>query len=111
MSSIHSPQEKKRKAYDCDHRSPGKYDKQFRKSWPRKKRLVNRSDRRIAKSALGGSLDPEVAELKTDKASPKTLKKWNLASVRDTVVRKLANRTSRQGGKARRKVRNANPAG
>jgi len=36
VSSVHTPREKKRLAYERDHYAKGKYDKAFRKGWYRK---------------------------------------------------------------------------
>jgi hypothetical protein len=49
MSSVHSPQQKKRLSYERDHYAKGaKSDKGFRKTWPRKKRKANRAFRHAA---------------------------------------------------------------
>ena len=48
MSRFKTPPEKKRAAYDHDHRTAMEAPHAFRKNWPRKKARINRGRRRAA---------------------------------------------------------------
>lgn len=60
---IRTPQEKKRLSLERDHPLSAKYPHAFRKSWPRKKRKVQKAFRHAVKQRLGagkGTVDLQV---------------------------------------------------
>jgi hypothetical protein len=105
MSSIHTPQEKKRLAYELDHYAKGKCDKAFRKSWPKKKRKSNRSFRHAADgltkaAGLDGLSDTKIATIKR-----RPLRKWGVPSLRERVAHTLEARIRRIGAKKARRAK------
>lgn len=105
MSSIKSPPEKKRVAYERDHYAKGEYEKSFRKSWPRKKKKAGRRVRRIASGltkAVG--LDVESGE-KIAAIKNRRLDKWEVPSLRESVNSKLARRVASIRAKSIRRQR------
>src|SRR5258708_2718939 len=104
MSSVHTPQEKKRLAYERDHYAKGKYDKAFRKGWPTKKRKASRSFRHAADALTrAASLDAESdAKISTIKQRP--LGKWPVPSLRERIARKRGRRVRSVGAKKARRA-------
>jgi len=103
MSTIHTPQEKKRLAYERDHYAKGKYDKAFRKSWPTKKRKASRSFRHAADALTkAASLDAE-SDAKISAIKQRPLGKWAVPSLRESVAGKLTRRVRSVGAKKRRR--------
>src|SRR5215212_8315878 len=93
MSSVRTPQEKKRLAYERDHYAKSKYDK-ARKGWRIKKHEARRSYRRAADSltkaaALDGESDAHVSAV-----AQKPVRRWGVSSLRERVARKLDRRRS-----------------
>src|SRR6185503_4686517 len=105
MSAVHTPQEKKRLAYERDHYPKGKYDKAFRKGWPTKKRKASRSFRHAADALTkAASLDAE-SDARISAIKQRPLGKWSVPSSRERVAQKLARRVRSIGAKkARRKA-------
>jgi hypothetical protein len=103
MSSVHTPQEKKRLAYDRDHYAKGKYDKAFRKGWPTKKRKASRSLRHAADALTkAAGLDAE-SDAKISAIKQRPLGKWPVPSLRKRVAHKLARRVRSIGAKKERR--------
>jgi len=103
MSSVHTPREKKRLAYERDHHAKGKSDKAFRKGWPTKKRKASRSLRHAADAltkaaGLDGESDAKISSIKQ-----RPLGKWPVPSLRESVAQKLARRVSSIGAKKARR--------
>lgn len=102
MSSIRTPQEKKKLAYTRDHYAKGKSDKAFRKGWPTKKRKASRSIRRAADAltqaaGLDGESDAKISAIRQ-----RPLGKWSVPSLRERVARKLDRRVRSIGAKKAR---------
>jgi len=102
MSAVHTPQQKKRLAYERDHYAKGKYDKAFHKGWPTKKRKASRSFRHAADALTkAASLDVESdAKITTIRQRP--LGKWPVPSLRERVAHKLDRRVRSIGAKKAR---------
>jgi hypothetical protein len=108
MSAVHTPQEKKRLAYERDHYAKGKSDKAFRKGWPTKKRKASRSFRHAADALTkAASLDTE-SDAKITAIKQRPLGKWPVPSLREGVARKLDRRVRSIGAKKARRRRLAN---
>lgn len=100
MSAEKSPQRKKQHALDRDHVSPSKYNKAFRKVWPRKEAKLNRAFRLRSKVALATSTDgADVDAVRRKKAV-----KWGVLSMREHVVSKLEHRVHMHGAHKRRRA-------
>src|SRR4051812_40559 len=104
MSSIRTPQEKKRRAYERDHYAKSKYDK-ARNGWRTKKYTARRSYRRAADSltraaALDGESDGKISAVKQ-----RPVRRWPVPSLRERVARKLDRRVRSVGAKKARRRR------
>ena len=104
MSSFHTPQEKKRLAYERDHYAKGKHDKAFRKGWQTKKRKASRSFRHAADALTkAASLDAESdAKISTIKQRP--LGKWPVPSLSERIAHKRRRRVRSVGAKRARRA-------
>jgi len=103
MSAVHTPQQKKRLAYERDHYAKGKYDKAFRKGWPTKKRKASRSFRHAADALTkAASLDAE-SDAKITAVGQRPLGKWPVPSLRERVASKLSRRVRSIGAKKARR--------
>jgi hypothetical protein len=101
MSSIQSPPEKKKIAYEKDHYAKGESDK-ARKSWPNKKRKSSRRFRHAAQTltqaaAMDGESDEKISAIKQ-----RQLLKWGVSSLGNHVANRLAARQTRIGAKKAR---------
>ncbi|HEV2324092.1 MAG TPA: hypothetical protein VGS10_09075 [Terracidiphilus sp.] len=108
-----SPQQKKASEYTRDHFTCGESAHGFRKTWPRKKALLNReyrrkSDELLSQTKPGITADDAeviagevtVAHLKKS-VSRKRLHKWGPLTVGEGVKLKLEKRAEKVGWKAR----------
>jgi hypothetical protein len=99
MSKTKSPRQKKKLAYERDHRYIAEYPHGFRKSWPRKKAKAERAARHGAKQLLNATGDDTVlADIHR-----RTVKKWGgAATLREMVAAKQAKRAAMVGARKRR---------
>ncbi|SRR5689334_18915157 len=104
MSSVHSPQEKKKLSYERDHRAKGKHDKGFRKKWPLKKRKAVRSFRHAVDSLTKAALLDGEADSKISAVEPKRLQKWGAPSLREYVQHHQERRRRSVGAKKARRA-------
>ena len=92
MAKIKHPKAKKALDYTRQHFSAGKYDKAFRRQWPRKKRLISRGERRAVALNLRISdqdlQSAEEAELRTYNVKREKPVKWHIETLRERVRRK-----------------------
>ena len=104
MSSVHTPQEKKRLALERDHYAKGKHDKGFRKTWPIKKRKTSRSFRHAADALTRAAvLKPEAeADISVIKQHP--LQKRGVSHLGERVAFRLDKRKRRIGAKKQRRL-------
>ena len=103
MSAVHTPQEKKRLAYERDRYAKGEYDK-AQKSWRTKKRKASRSSRHAADvlkkaAALDKESDAKISAIKQQPHG-----KWPVPSLRERVARKLDRRVRSLGTKKARRT-------
>lgn len=106
MSSVQTPQEKKRLSYERDHRvRGGESDKAFRRKWPIKKRKASRSFRRAADGMTRSAVADSEADVDFRAIKKQQLTKWGVASLGDTVASIQALRACRVGAKVARKKR------
>jgi hypothetical protein len=102
MSSIHTPQEKKRLALERDHYAKSKYDK-ARNGWSIKKHKARRSYRHATEAltkaaALDGESDTKIPAI-----TQRPVRRWPVPSLRDRVARKIARRVRSIGAKKARR--------
>lgn len=103
MSSIHTPQEKKRTAYARDHYAKSKYDK-ARNGWRIKKHKARRSYRHAADSlARAAALDGE-SDAKISTVQQRPVRRWGVPSLRERVANKLDRRVRSVGAKKQRRA-------
>jgi len=103
MKKRKNPRDEKEKDYEKQHFSPGKYDKAFRKQWPRKKAVTERVFRRSAQQILNradaeGQEDLDV-ELSRKRES---IRKWEVLTLRELIKKKQAKRRATIGARKRR---------
>jgi hypothetical protein len=101
MSSVKSPREKKRLAYDRDHVTAAEYPHAFRKQWPRKKARANRACRRQVRQVLQAA-DGEIAvhEIRREQ-----VQKWGVVTVRTRIEQKREKRQAMVGAHKARRAR------
>ena len=99
MSSVHTPQEKKRLAYERDHYAKGKHDKGFRKTWPTKKRKASRSFRHAADARTRVAISAPDAEADISAIKRRPLQKWRVSPLGERVPFRLDKRERRIGAK------------
>jgi hypothetical protein len=102
MSAIHTPQEKKRLAYERDHYAKSKYDK-ARNALRTKKHKARRSYRHAADSlarsaALDGKSDAKISAIQQ-----RPVRRWGVPSLRERVASKLSRRVRNIGAKKARR--------
>ena len=105
MSSVHTPQEKKRLFYKRDHYPKGKHDKGFRRVWPTKKRKTSRSFRHAADTltriaVLDASADADIRLIQQRRVG-----KWRVSKPGERVARKFDRRVRKVGAKRQRRLR------
>jgi hypothetical protein len=107
MSSIRTPQEKKRLAYERDHYAKSEYDK-ARNGWRIKKHKARRSYRHAADSlAKAAALDGE-SDAKIPAVQQRQVRRWGVPSLRERVASKIARRVRSVGAKKARRRRRTN---
>jgi hypothetical protein len=104
MSSVQTPQEKKRLAYERDHYAKGKSEKAFRKGWPTKKRKANHSFRRAANVLATAATLDEEADVRIGAIKKNPLIKDPVPTLGQLVPGKLAKRGRRIGRKKARRA-------
>ena len=109
MSSVRSPQEKKRLAYERDHYAKSKYDK-ARNAWRTKKNKARRAYRHSVDSltrtaALDGETDSKISAVRQQ-----AIRRWPVPSLRENVLRKLERRVRTVGVKKSRRALSAESA-
>ncbi len=112
MSSVKKPVEKKRLNYERDHESPGKYDKAFRKQWPKKKTKANRKVRSKVHSherATDGEGVEGVLEAKIAAVRRESLYKWTIETLAERVARTKLRRLFSVGAKKIRQEKSKSP--
>jgi hypothetical protein len=92
MSSVRTPQEKKRPAYQRDHYAKGKHDKGFRRVWPLKKRKASRAFRHAADTMTKTALLASESDVGIRAIKPKPLRKWAVKNLREFVAGKVDRR-------------------
>ncbi len=104
-----SPREDKELDYERQHFSSGKYDKAFRRQWPRKKARAERTYRHKVTQMLTRNNVNDAEENQTDTASLKreTIRKWSIGNLRDRVQGKLEKRQQMVGARKERRRRNS----
>lgn len=105
MSSVRTPQEKKRLAYGRDHYAKGKYDKPFRKGWPTKKRKASRSFRHAADALTKAAALDEDSDAKITAIKQYPLGKWPVPKLGEIVPGRLEKRARRTGAKRARRAK------
>lgn len=107
MSSVRTPQEKKRLAYERDHYAKSEYDK-ARNGWRIKKHKARRSYRHAADSlAKAAALDGE-SDAKIPAVQQQRVRRWGVPSLRERVAQKLDRRIRSVGAKKARRRRHTN---
>jgi hypothetical protein len=104
MSTVQTPQEKKRLAYKRDHYAKGKYDKAFRKGWPTKKRKASRSFRHAADGLTKAAALDEDSDAMITAIKQYPLGKWPVPNLGEVVPGRLAKRARRVGAKNERRA-------
>lgn len=94
MSTIKSPQEKKRLAYE-DAVTPMEYPKAFRKNYPKRKAKAERAVRQKVKQVLKAEVDGEGTKL----IRRKKVSKWGTTTVRQNLADKQRRRANTVGRK------------
>ena len=94
MSSVKSPQEKKRLAY-VDHITPAEYPHAFRKKLPKNKAIAERAARRKVRQRLNSECDEES----TRAVVRKKVRKWGTITVRESIQYKMEKRQKLAGRK------------
>ena len=113
MSTVKTPQEKKRLSYKKDHVvDGGENDKSFRKKWPRKKAGSNRVQRRrIAQVFVRpGVLDADEAESVIKNVRRPKIRKWGVIPLGKAVANRQDSRVRNHGARKVRKARRSNNA-
>ena len=105
MSSVHDPTDKKALAYARDHYSTGKYEKRYRKIWPKIKRRMARATRHIAADAVRQAVTTGDAVLAPRPKQKHKLRQRASASLRQVVSGTKSRRIKSAGVKKRRKMR------
>lgn len=110
MSRIKNPTEKKRIAYEQDHRyHSGEPPKAWRRNKPLKKAYANRAFRKANNDVLRATLNEEVATTLALRKAGSLIKKriidWGPIALKDYVASRLAYRKSSIGAKKRRRAR------
>jgi len=105
MSSVHTPQEKKRLFYKRDHYPKGKHDKGFRRGWPTKKRKTSRSFRHAADTLTRIAVLDTGADADIRLIKQRRMGKWKVSKLRGRVARKFNRRIRRVGAKKQRRSR------
>jgi hypothetical protein len=112
MSSVQNPKLKKQLAYERDHYSKGKYDKRFRKAWPKIKRAMVRATRHVANQMVTPAANDFDVVIPDKPKTKHRLRKRGSSTLREIVERKMERRTKGVGAKKRRALRQApNPEG
>src|SRR4051794_17427810 len=102
MSSIHTPQEKKRLAYERDHYAKSKYDK-ARTGWRIKKHKARRSFRHATDALTKAAAFAGESDAKIPMLTQQRVRRWGVPSLREEVARKLARRVRSFGAKKARR--------
>jgi hypothetical protein len=91
-----TPQEKKKDSYTKDFKNISEYPQAFQKSWPRKKRIVSRSHRRVVAAKVKQIiLDPTQPDIEVRAKPAKKLEKWGVMTLKDWVDGRFEGRAYR----------------
>jgi len=107
MSTVKTPQEKKRLSYKRDHVvDGGENDKSFRKKWPKKKARINRAHRRKVAQVF---VVPCAADADEAESISKTIKrpkarKWGVVSLGEAVASHQESRVRNHGARLARQM-------
>jgi len=103
MKKYRDPRKNKERDYENYHFTPGKYDKAFRKQWPKRKARGHRLERRKVNTILDDadmSFDNSVdTEVKIGDVKPQKPVKWGTRNLRERIRIKMENR--KRGYRAR----------
>jgi len=106
MCSAHTPQEKKRLAYERDHYAKSKYDK-ARNGWRTKKSKARRAHRHAVNSLTQAAGLDEESDANISAVKQRRIVRWPVPSLRERVAHSLERRADSVGAKKqRRAVRN-----
>ena len=104
MSSVRTPQEKKRLAYERDHYAKSEYDK-ARSGWRTKKHKARRSYRNAADSLAKAAAFDGESDSKISAIRQRRVRRWPVPSLRERVAHKLGRRVRSIGAKKVRRTR------
>ena len=107
MSSVRTPQEKKRLAYERDHYAKSKYDK-ARSGWRTKKHKARRSYRHAADSLAKAAAFDGESDAKISAVQQRRVRRWGVPSLRELVAHKHDRRVRSVGAKKARRRRRTN---
>ena len=105
MSSVHTPQEKKRLFYKRDHYPKGKPDKGFRRGWPTKKRKTSRSFRHAADTLTRIVVLETCADADIRLIEQRRVGKWRVSKPGGRVAHKFDRRIGKVAAKRQRRSR------
>jgi hypothetical protein len=113
MSRVKSPQEKKRLAYELDHRNAsGESVKAWRRNKPLKKAKANRSFRKTTNDLVQATLSEDAAPQSATKKAGSIVKEkiidWGPVRLRVYVNGRLAQRKATIGARKRRRAKAQN---
>lgn len=105
MSSVRDPLLKKQLAYSRDHYAKGKFDKRYRKNWPKIKKRLSRAGRHLAEEIVRQATTTGHAVLPTRAQKKHQLRKRYSPTLQETVKAKQRRRQRSVGAKKKRKAR------
>ncbi|MGV3755297.1 MAG: hypothetical protein ACO1QS_07940 [Verrucomicrobiota bacterium] len=110
MSSIRTPQEKKKIAYERDHYSRGKHHKSWRKKKPLKKAKARRAFRRNSKdflriTAAEPDTAPQNVQRKEGSIRQEKIQDWGVSHLKEFVATRRVRNGLNQGAKKARRLR------
>jgi hypothetical protein len=110
MSRVKNPQEKKRLAYELDHRNAsGESVKAWRRNKPLKKAKANRSFRKATNDLVQATLREDIATQSAIKKAGSIIKEkiidWGPVRLESYVSARLAQRKATVGAKRRRRAK------